>query len=316
MIKNQLNIREENESMILNAVIKNGRISRAGLSQVTGLNKASVSEIIKKMIEEKLIVEVGMGEAQTSGGRKPMLLEFNEKKSLLAAVDIGSNYISVALCYLDGTFVDQIFNDNIDINKENASLLIIQYIDDLKSKQDLEIEGLCVAIHGSVLNNKIIFTPAYDLDSSSLYDDLSTYYDFPVYFENEANLSALGEYVFGSNSKQLISLSIHSGIGAGIISKGHIEEGFTGQAGEIGHTILYPMGRKCPCGNNGCLEQYASKKTLYDSIKEAKKLDYIYSDILQDLDREKDKKVCELVDENAHYIAIAINNSNKWFILS
>ena len=62
--------------------------------------------------------------------------------------------------------------------------------------------------------------------------------------------------------KNIISVSIHSGIGAGILIDGELYRGSHGQGGEIGHMILQANGRPCPCGNSGCMEQYCSEFIL------------------------------------------------------
>lgn len=313
MIKDKFTIREENESIILNAVIEHEKISRAKLSQVTGLNKASVSEIVKKLIEDGFIIETGIGESKKTGGRKPILLEFNERGSLVAAVDIGSDYINVGISYLDGTIITSSFRENLDIDKDNAFDYIVDELDSQMARVNISIVGLCVAIHGQVKDNEIIYTPAYNLHKSSLYEDLSKNYDFPIFFENEANLSALGEYVFGSKSEQLVCISIHSGIGAGFVSNGTIVEGSSGRLGEIGHTTLFPFGRECPCGNRGCLEQYASKSVLYEEIRKVKNMSNIQSEDVESLYRKGDQEVIKLINENVDYITIAINNTIMYY---
>ena len=98
-----------------------------------------------------------------------------------------------------------------------------------------------------------------------IWSPLSQKYHTAVYIENEANLTALGEYCFSSDSTNLLSVSIHSGIGVGIIVNGRLQTGTHGTAGEVGHSTLFPHGNLCPCGNRGCLEQYASNKVLFDT---------------------------------------------------
>ncbi|MBS7941264.1 ROK family protein, partial [Streptococcus suis] len=85
--------------------------------------------------------------------------------------------------------------------------------------------------------NHIRFTPSYDLKDFPLKKELEKRFYFPIYLENEANLSALGEFTFSQSRDNLISISIHSGIGAGIIQDKRLQTGAYGQAGEIGHTI-------------------------------------------------------------------------------
>ena len=79
-------------------------------------------------------------------------------------------------------------------------------------------------------------------------------FQIPVFVENEANLSVLGEAAFHHKYKNMIHINVHDGIGMGILVNGRLYKGRDGYAGEFGHTILFPDGKPCPCGNQGCFE--------------------------------------------------------------
>jgi glucokinase len=82
----------------------------------------------------------------------------------------------------------------------------------------------------------------------------------PVTLENDANAAALGENVFGAGrrARHLVYITVSTGVGGGLIIDGKPYGGAQGSAGEIGHTVIDPLGPVCPCGNNGCLEILAS----------------------------------------------------------
>jgi glucokinase len=86
----------------------------------------------------------------------------------------------------------------------------------------------------------------------------------PVVITNDANAAALGEMIFGSAKfiKDFIILTLGTGLGSGIVINGEVVYGHTGFAGELGHTIVFPGGRDCGCGRQGCLETYASASGL------------------------------------------------------
>ena len=83
---------------------------------------------------------------------------------------------------------------------------------------------------------------------------------FPVQLENDANVGALGEKVFGAarGVDDLIYVRLSAGVGAGLILDGRPYHGVRGVAGEIGHVLADPNGLICRCGNRGCLETVAS----------------------------------------------------------
>ncbi|HOV80564.1 MAG TPA: ROK family protein, partial [Bacillota bacterium] len=83
---------------------------------------------------------------------------------------------------------------------------------------------------------------------------------FPVLIDNDANLAALGEHVFGAGrgEENMILITVGTGVGGGLVLGGKLYRGFSDSAGEIGHMTVYPGGPVCGCGNSGCLEAVAS----------------------------------------------------------
>lgn len=86
----------------------------------------------------------------------------------------------------------------------------------------------------------------------------------PTWLENDANLAALGEYVYGAGRGEngLVYITVSTGIGGGIILDGQLYHGAGGSAGEIGHMTILPDGPVCSCGNRGCLEALASGSAI------------------------------------------------------
>ncbi|MGN1098009.1 MAG: ROK family protein, partial [Clostridia bacterium] len=93
--------------------------------------------------------------------------------------------------------------------------------------------------------------------------------DARIDVDNDANCAAVGEYfATGEDCGSFVFVTLGTGVGGGIILNGRLLRGVNGGAGEIGHTILYPGGRKCGCGQNGCWEAYASVTGLIKDAKE------------------------------------------------
>ena len=129
MISSVYSIRNNNESLVLKAIIENGPISRASLSELTTLNKASISSIVKTLIEERLVNETGIGDASSMGGRKPILLEYNSSSGAVVAIDIGYNYINVLVTFLDGKIILEQQLRKIEINTNTINDLLTDILD-------------------------------------------------------------------------------------------------------------------------------------------------------------------------------------------
>lgn len=306
MIINKMGIREQNEAAVLKTIIDNEHISRAEVSNLTNLNKASVSQIMKKLIETDFVKEVGIGDSTSIGGRKPIQLQFNHQSSLAITFDIGYNYVNGMLSYINGQRIAILEKQDILITKDNV-------FTPKMPPTTHGLVGICLAIHGIVNQENITFTPYYDLEHIDLVSPLSQKYHTAVYIENEANLTALGEYCFSSDSTNLLSVSIHSGIGVGIIVNGRLQTGTHGTAGEVGHSTLFPHGNLCPCGNRGCLEQYASNKVLFDTYSHYTKKELVNSDIFAKAIRSGEKSALELAQQNVEFLSIGLNNVITFF---
>lgn len=306
---NKLHIREQNEALVLKGIIDHKNISRAELSSLTGLNKASVSSITKTLLEDNLISETGIGPASNQGGRKPIMLQFNPQAATIVSIDLGVDYIKGILTYLDGAEIQYIERKRLTVNANSVLAIVEEMIDSLKkdhTNKFNKIIGMSIGIHGVVQENQINFTPYYDLDTIDLYQELKKNHDFPIFIENEANLAALGEYTFSDYAENIVSLSIHSGIGAGIVKSGILQKGKHGEAGEIGHSILFPSGEICPCGNKGCLERYASSSVLYNLVSNIKNIPFVDSSVIAEVSQDID--VNKLLQKNAYFLSIGINN--------
>lgn len=94
--------------------------------------------------------------------------------------------------------------------------------------------------------------------------------DKPVYLENDANASALAEHRYGAGRgvRNLVYLTISTGIGGGVIVDDRVMEGESGNAAEIGHMSLCHDGWECPCGSRGCLEAFASGTNIARRARE------------------------------------------------
>ncbi|MFV0342793.1 MAG: ROK family protein, partial [Anaerocolumna sp.] len=137
---------------------------------------------------------------------------------------------------------------------------------------------------------------------------LETHFNTPVYLENEANLSVLGEKTFMYDFPNIANISIHSGIGLGMIINHELYTGYNGRAGEFGHTVIAVDGKDCPCGNQGCLEQYVSERALLKEYCKKKSIPEVSFDIFASRYQTGEKEALEIMEEFIKYISVGINN--------
>lgn len=304
-------VREQNASTVLQEIIKSDGISRVELANLTGLNKTSITSIISNLLNQQVVIEKGTGKGNMSGGRKPILIHFNEKAGVCLLVNIDTGFLECTASYLDQQIILQNKLTDINITKDNIFETLTEMIETTISQlpeTELGVIGLTVAIHGSVNHQKIAFTPRSNIDQVDLYNLLQDKYDFAIHIENEVNLSTFGEYAFASPSNYLINLSVRNGVRAGIIKNGILQKGRHGNAGEIGHTIIKENGRPCVCGNAGCLEQYTSLKAIYRQFGHLKHMDFVNMIIIREFYRTGDLETVAFIDDIVSMLSRAINN--------
>ncbi len=302
-------IREMNEKLVKEVIIKYNTISRASISRKIGLNKASVSAIVSNLLEQNLVKEVGSGDSTT--GRKPILVSLNENSGTTISFDIRKKNIRSSALNMNGEIILSKNLQDIKIHSSTVfnhiSKLIKEYKKELP-KTTYGIAGISIGIHGIVIEEEVGFSPFYDLDKISLKTLVEEKFSIPTIVENEANLSVLGEKLCGDDNDNLVNIIVSDGIGAGIIYNNQLFRGQGHYAGEIGHMIINAKGKKCVCGNRGCIEQYASETNLmaYYSKKTGQaKVKFI--DFKKDYDKKKPYTE-EIVKEFINYISIIINN--------
>lgn len=301
-------IRDINTNLVLESIINTGPISRAAIAKNLGLTKATVSAIVQDLIDRSLVTEIGSDD--TTKGRKPILLSFNQKEGYVISIDLGVEHISLLLSDLKG--------DNRVLKEYKNTAPSFHIIDTLKkiieevlaelSPTIYGVIGISLSIHGVVYNNSVVFTPYYSLEQIHFKRELEEIFHIPVYLENEANLSVIGEKTFWYHYPNIINISIHSGVGVGIVLQNKLYTGYNGYAGEFGHTIIVPDGKPCPCGNHGCFEQYASERALMGEFARLKNLPQIDFPSFVAYYEKGDEDAYFILDVFVKYISIGVNN--------
>jgi glucokinase len=117
----------------------------------------------------------------------------------------------------------------------------------------------------------VLITPNLGWQNFPLRDEVSSRVSLPATLDNDANCATLGEWWLGAarGANNVIGITIGTGIGGGIIIDGRLFHGASDVAGELGHTTIDSTGRRCKCGNYGCLEAYASGPAIADRAREA-----------------------------------------------
>ncbi len=309
---NQQLVKLNNKSLVLKTIKDHGPLSRADISQRLGLTKGTVSSLVNELLTDHFCYETGPGES--SGGRRPVMLLFNQTSGYSIGIDLGVNYILGVLTDLNGNIVNEqtIFSETSTF--ENTTIAIKRIINNLISRapdSNYGVVGIGIGVPGIVnKEGEILLAPNLGWKNVNLQEEIKKEFQLPVIIENEANAGAYGEKCFGAGRlfEDIIYISAGIGIGVGFILNNELYRGRNGFSGEMGHMIIQADGKECSCGSRGCWELYASEKVI---LSESKLLQPITNDhTLENLVAlaTSNKDIAILFEKVGYHLGIGINN--------
>jgi glucokinase len=180
-------------------------------------------------------------------------------------LDLGGTNLRAAAIDCSGKMLEKVSGaTNFREGRDAVLADIAKAIVTLKEKHGAAgLAGIGVGVPGFIRIKEGFLTGSNNLpylENFPVRDAIAQRIGAPVILENDANAAALGEKWIGAGRDvdDLVLLTLGTGIGGGIISRGRIVRGFVGMAGELGHVAVVPDGNPCGCGNQGCLEKHAS----------------------------------------------------------
>ncbi|MFD9354064.1 ROK family protein [Streptomyces sp. NPDC060031] len=261
----QSSLHRANLERVVRAVRLAGSLTQAEIARTTGLSAATVSNIVREL-KDAGTVEVT---DTSAGGRRARSVSLSGDAGIVIGVDFGHTHLRVAV----GNLAHQVLAEESEPLDVDASWA--EGFDRAEALVGRLIAGIGVGLE-KVIGVGLGVPGPIDVESGTLgstailpgwaginpRQELSQRLGVPVYVDNDANLGALGELVWGSGRgvKDLAYIKVASGVGAGLVINGQIYRGPGGTAGEIGHITLDESGPVCRCGNRGCLETFAAAR--------------------------------------------------------
>jgi glucokinase-like ROK family protein len=269
-------VREINLSIILNTLRNQAPLSRAKLAATTGLNKTTVSSLVKELLDAHFIRELGVGNS-VKAGRKGILIELNPQVGCIIGAEIGVDFIAIILTDFAGTVHWRQREPTTAFANQAA---VVQRVLELIRAAVAQAECDCRSVLGLGLGvpglvdaqaGTLLFAPNLHWRDVPLRCLLEREFRFPIYVDNEATMAALGESYFGvaRECNYVLYVSAGIGLGGGVVLNHRILPGARGLAGEFGHMTMLPDGPACNCGNRGCWETLVSQWAVFRRVREA-----------------------------------------------
>ncbi|WP_223267551.1 ROK family transcriptional regulator [Streptosporangium nondiastaticum] len=308
----QSSLHRANLERVVRAVRTAGSLTQAEIARTTGLSAATVSNIVREL-KEGGTVEVT---PTSSGGRRARSVSLSGDAGVVVGVDFGHTHLRVAV----GNLAQRVLAEDaepLDVDAsaaqglDRAEQLVRRLIDDAGIDPG-KIIGVGLGVPGPIdvetgtLGSTAIL-PGWA--GTNPRDELAARLSVPVHVDNDANLGALGELVWGAGrgAADLAYIKVASGVGAGLVINGQIYRGPGGTAGEIGHITLDESGPVCRCGNRGCLETFTAARYVLPLLHSAHGSDLTVARMVQ-LAREGDPGCRRVISDVGRHIGSGVAN--------
>jgi predicted NBD/HSP70 family sugar kinase len=272
-----LHVRRHNLSLVLRLLATHGARSRAGIADVTGLTRATVSSLVSDLIDRGLAKEGGPKRDQRMG-RPATLVQVDGSRVVTLGMELDVGFVSVLANDLAANTLYQrrrpvsaastTFNDlsPILVREVRRAVTAVEQLGARVAGLTVAIPGICDVDTGVVRR-----APNLGWHDAPLGERLATELGsaIPISIDNEANLAALAEYRVGASAgaAHLVYVLAVNGVGGGVVVDGELYRGASGAAGEVGHMTVQPKGVQCACGSSGCWETTIGLRALlHDAV--------------------------------------------------
>ncbi|WP_394875303.1 ROK family protein [Clostridium neonatale] len=250
-------------------------------------------------------------------------------KNYVVGVDLGGTKISTALSDLEGKIINQTTIPT-DAHEGEVPVLnrIINSIEKVVNDSAVsyeDIKGIGIGSPGPLDAKQgiIITTPNLPFKNFNLVKPISEKFGVPVFLDNDANVAAIGEFMFGAGkgAENIVFFTVSTGVGGGAILNGKVYRGHTSNALEIGHMTVAPHGPRCNCGNVGCVEATSSGTAIAKRAHEAlstkvetslRKYENVTSYEVF-VEAAGDPVAKDIIDDAMNYLGIAVANAVSIF---
>lgn len=252
---------------ILNYMLNYGDTSKVELAKQLNLSMPTVLSNVNELMETGIVTE--KGEMESTGGRKAVLIGLKKDYRYALGVDITANHLGIVLIDLCGEILKQErirMRFDADISYYTLLAEKLKKICGPQINPD-KILGVGISLPGIISQKEKILVKSHALHlenySLKMIDQILA---MPVYYENDANAAMLAENP--QKMRNSIYLSLNNTLGGAVCIDGVLFTGQNRKAGEFGHMILVPGGKKCYCGKSGCADAYCAASVLTQDGKE------------------------------------------------
>ncbi len=257
------------------------------------------------------------------------------REQFIVGIDLGGTNIAAGVMPLDGSreiamrMIPTLAADGAIAVVDRIAAVIEEVIAQAQAETGAERSdflGVGIGSPGPLdrARGLVIVTPNLGWRDFPLRDEVASRVNLPATLDNDANCATLGEWWCGAakGGRNVVGMTIGTGIGGGLILDGKLYHGASDAAGEIGHTTIDSTGRRCKCGNYGCLEAYTSGPAIAERAREVLEGDddsllltmvdgdvsRITAQTVFDASKRGDRLALDVVRDTAHFLGVGVSN--------
>lgn len=311
-------LRRHNLSTLLERLHLHGSASRSELGAVTGLNRSTIADLVQELVGHGLVVEDGVS-TPTGPGRPSPIVHVQPSGAVVVAVELAVDSVAVATVGLGGRVFDQVRAElprgqsSPAETVQKVAGLVGSLLDFLPGNHALVGVGVAIAGITRRSDGFVHLAPNLSWKNVAVGELLADALGEPagrVRVANEADLGALGEHRRGAGRgvDNLVFVSGEVGIGAGLIIGGQPMLGAAGYAGEAGHMLVNPAGRRCKCGARGCWETEAGETALLRAAGSPEATGLAAVDMVASRLAAGDREVLDAVAEIGRWLGVGVGD--------
>lgn len=308
----QASLREANRRRVLKALRAAGSLTQAELARQTGLSPATVSNIVRDLAEAGILDVTPTARS----GRRAQAVSLSRGVGVAIGIDFGHRHLRVAM----GDLAHEVLAERTlklppehraEQGLNSATVLVDELLADTELTR-AEVRGVGLGLPAPIdtgtgaVGSTSILPGWVGVPAAAVMSERLGMY---VHVDNDANLGALGEVVWGAarGCREAAYLKVATGVGAGLIIGGRLHRGVAGTAGEVGHTTIDEHGRVCRCGNRGCLETFVGAPHLLELLRTSHGPDLTLSQVIE-LARSGDTGCRRVIADAGRHLGVAVAN--------
>jgi predicted NBD/HSP70 family sugar kinase len=289
---------------IYRIIYQNKECSRQEIAKLLDISLPTVTQNLNKLRDLGFIYNAGSFES--TGGRKPTILRCVPSARFAMGIDITQNHLSIVLIDLD---LNIIASDRIRVAYEetedyfNIIKSVVEDVihDNIPDRSKLLGIGISMPILIGPDQKSITYATVIHV-SPNIYEKLSKYIDAPILLFNDANSAGLAESWRAHYTEPMVYLSLSSSVGGANMNNQNIYTGVNWRGCEFGHMTIIPHGKRCYCGQYGCLDAYCSSNVLSDFAGgDLKKF-------FTELELGRNRGLMNVFHDYMDHLAVAVNN--------